>query len=444
MSGAADRGAAGPLIAALEGLAARRPEGPLLLAVSGGLDSMTLLGCAATSASLRARGLSVLHVHHGLHPEADRWAEAVERVAAGHDVPVLVRRVSVAAAGLGIEAAARAARHAEYARALANGGLLLLAHHRRDQAETLLLRLWRGTGIEGAGAMRELRPLGRGWLGRPWLAVPREAIAATACLLGLSWHEDPANADERMERAWMRQRLWPVLTARYPAAEERLARFSRHARDAQQVIGAAARRALGELQGPDRRVLSIPGLLALPDALFGEVLRVHAIDHGLAPPGFHEIGRIRAEIIGARSDADPVLPWQGWQYRRYRDALYLLPKPATRPAPSAEIRWPAGEPMCRLPEGIGDLHGFGPEGRPTGPRVDLAVRWRRGSERLVPVGGSHHRELRLLFQELGVPPWQRARLPLVYAGDQLLLVPGLVADRDWAKVCPDFRVEWRT
>jgi tRNA(Ile)-lysidine synthase len=444
MTRRADRGAAKALIAALEGLADRRSAGPVILAVSGGLDSMTLFGCAAASARLRRRGLSVLNVHHGLHPEADRWTAGVEAAAVAQSLPVRVRRVTVDTAGLGVEAAARAARYFEYARALADGGVLMLAHHRRDQAETLLLRLLRGTGIEGAGAMRALRPLGNGWLGRPWLGMSREMIAGAASELGLSWHEDPANADERMERAWMRQRLWPLLEARYPAAEERLARFSGHARDAQRVIGEAARQALAELQNPDLRVLSIPGLLALPDALFGEVLRVHALEQGLAPPGFHEIARIRGEVIGARIDADPVLPWQGWQYRRYRDALYLLPEVETRPAPSREIRWPAGEPVCRLSEGIGELHGIGPEGQPAAPAVDLTIRWRRGSERLAPLGGAHHRELRLLFQELGVPPWQRARMPLIHAGDRLLLVPGLVADRDWVSLCPGLRVEWRT
>lgn len=443
MAGRADRAAARPLIAALEELAGRCARGPVILGVSGGLDSMTLLACAAASPLLRQRGLSVLHVHHGLQPGADRWAAAVEAAARAQGLPVELRRVKVAADGLGVEAAARAARHAEYARVLSHGGVLMLAHHRRDQAETLLLRLLRGTGIDGAGAMRALRPLAGGWLGRPWLGISRQAIAAAAAELALQWHEDPSNADERMERAWMRQRLWPLLEARYPAAEERLARFAAHARDAQTVIARQARQALTEVQGLDPRVLSIPGLLALPDALYGEVLRQQALGLGLPPPGFHEIARIRSELIGARVDADPQLPWRGWQYRRYRDALWLLPEAQTRPATATAIQWPAGEAVCHLPEGLGALHGIGPTGQPAAPALDLTIRWRQGSERLLPPGGTHHRELRLLFQELGVPPWERARMPLVHLGDRLLLVPGLIADHDWSAVCPDLRVEWR-
>lgn len=443
MAGRADRAAHRTLIAALEELAGRCPQGPVILAVSGGLDSMTLLACAAASPALRERGLSVLHVHHGLQPGADRWAEAVAAAARAHGLPVELRRVQVVARGSGVEAAARAARYGEYARVLSHGGLLLLAHHRRDQAETLLSRLLRGSGLDGAGAMRPLRPLAGGWLGRPWLRIARETIAKAADELALQWHEDPSNADERLDRAWLRQRLWPLLTARYPAAEERLARFAAQARDAQTVIAQQARHALSELRGLDPRVLSIPGLLTLPDALCGEVLRQHALALGLPPPGFHEIARIRSEVIGARADADPQLRWQGWQYRRYRDALWLLPEAQTRPATAAAIRWPAGATVCPLPEHLGSLQGIGPTGQPAAPGLDLTIRWRRGGERLLPPGSTHHRELRLLFQELGVPPWERGRIPLIFLGERLVLVPGLIADRHWAEVCPGLRVEWR-
>ncbi|MFN9740117.1 MAG: tRNA lysidine(34) synthetase TilS, partial [Pseudomonadota bacterium] len=168
----------GPPEALAQALAAW-PPGALRVAASGGLDSTALLHALAAEPAARARGLSAIHVDHGLHPDSARWAAAVRAQAAALSVPLQVQRVQVEAGGAGgLEAAARAARHAAFADALHAGEILVAAHHADDQAETLLLRLLRAAGPEGLRGMRALRPFAAGWLARPWLGLPRDAIRA--------------------------------------------------------------------------------------------------------------------------------------------------------------------------------------------------------------------------------------------------------------------------
>src|SRR5690606_11245758 len=148
-------------------------RGPLLVGFSGGLDSTVLLHRLARDGEWRARGLRAIHVHHGLHAEADAWAAHCARACARLDVPLDIARVRVERdGGQGLEAAARRARHAAFAEVLGSGAILVLAHHRDDQAETFLLRALRASGVDGLAAMRAWRRFGDGWLWRPLLERP--------------------------------------------------------------------------------------------------------------------------------------------------------------------------------------------------------------------------------------------------------------------------------
>ncbi|MBL8245357.1 MAG: tRNA lysidine(34) synthetase TilS, partial [Rhodanobacteraceae bacterium] len=181
------------MTAAVEAALGVLPLGPLVVGYSGGMDSSLLLHCAARSAVARARGLRALHVHHGLHPDADAWAVQAQARAQALGIACDVVRVRVDPRGQGIEAAAREARLAAFAAALAAGGAMLLAHHQDDQAETLLLRLLRGASVDGLGAMRAVRAHGAGLILRPWLDQPRALLRQAAQELGIAWVEDPAN-----------------------------------------------------------------------------------------------------------------------------------------------------------------------------------------------------------------------------------------------------------
>lgn len=424
------------LTAALEAAIAALPPGPLVVGYSGGMDSSLLLHCAARSALARKRGLRALHVHHGLHPDADAWSAHAQARAQAIGIDCAVVRVRVDPRGQGIEAAAREVRLAVFADALAQGGAMLLAHHQDDQAETLMLRMLRGASVDGLGAMRAVRTLGGGLLVRPWLGQPRALLRQAAQALAIEWIEDPANADPKHDRSWLRQQAWPLLSARFPAIGERLARLAQHAAAVSDEIEGLAAAQLAHLGAGDPRSLSVSGLLALSDALFGATLRRHARQLGVHPPGFHELQRLRDEVLLAKLDATPVLRQDGHQYRRYRDCVYLLSDAAVLPIGDRVIDWPAGQAALELPGGLGTLALVDAAGRALPAAVDLQVRWRRGGERIRPAGAAHTRELRLLFQEQGVPPWQRERIPLLWHGKELLAAMGVATSARFAELLP--------
>jgi tRNA(Ile)-lysidine synthase len=151
-------------------------EGPVAVAFSGGLDSTVLLHVLAQGLA-PARRLRVLHVDHGLHPESARWAETCAATCATLGLGFQALRVQVVDRGEGLEAAARAARHAGLMQMQRPGELIALAHHQDDQAETVMLRLLRASGT-GLAGMRPLRRFGSGWLWRPLLAQPKVALQA--------------------------------------------------------------------------------------------------------------------------------------------------------------------------------------------------------------------------------------------------------------------------
>lgn len=221
-----------------EFLAARiGPADRLCVGLSGGRDSVVLLHLLA-DLGLAGR-LSAMHVHHGLSPRADLWADFCRDFCAKLGVPLQVEHVAVPRdSGLGLEAAARNARYAAFATCGAE--CLLLAHHQGDQAETLLFNLLRGAGVAGAAGMPAERRQGGLRLLRPLLAAPRRQIEAYATAAGLAWVEDESNADVGFSRNFLRHDVLPVLEKRFPATVERLAAAAENFAEADQLLAELA------------------------------------------------------------------------------------------------------------------------------------------------------------------------------------------------------------
>ncbi|CAD1793331.1 tRNA lysidine(34) synthetase TilS [Xanthomonas arboricola pv. juglandis] len=391
------------------------PPGPVLVAYSGGMDSSVLLHLLATTSRYRQMGVRAVHVHHGLHADADAWAAHCQRQCDALQVPLQIARVQVARdSGLGLEAAARQARHAAFAEALAPGEWLALAHHRDDQAETFLLRALRASGPDGLAAMRAQRPFAAGMLWRPLLEHARAAVLAYAQAQGLRWIEDPSNADARHDRNFLRTQLMPVLQQRWPQAAEALARSARLSADASDLL----------LQEDSAQ---LPGLLTTIGALDLRILRAQPaarrprllrawVAAAQAPPlPAQGVAALEQEIDDDAPDRQACFAWQQVQVRRWRQCLYLLHPHAAWPA-SWQACWDGASPLP-LPDGAClQLHGA------AGLRFaqPLLVRARQGGERIVLPQRAHSHRLKHLLQALDLPPWQRARLPILWADGQVL------------------------
>src|SRR5690606_12981349 len=247
---------------------------PLLVACSGGMDSGALLHLLAADAGVRQRGLRAIHVHHGLHPDADAWALHCARVCGDLDVALDVVRVEVARdCGSGLEAAARAARHAAFETALRSDEVLVLGHHLDDQAETFLLRALRASGVDGLAAMRPWRRFGRGWMWRPLLDIPRARLLDHARAHGLRWIEDPSNASEAHDRNFLRRQVMPLLRTRWPHAGDAFAQAARLQRETAVLLEEPDAQALATLRTVDPHCLHVPPPATLPAARQSRVLR---------------------------------------------------------------------------------------------------------------------------------------------------------------------------
>lgn len=399
------------------------------MGLSGGVDSVVLLNLLAELAPTAGFSLSALHVNHGISPNASAWSVFCEGLCQDLRVALAVEAVDIRAhRGLGLEAAARQARYEAFARLDAD--VLVLAQHRDDQAETVLLQLLRGAGVPGLSAMPAQRPLGKRdmVLLRPLLRVGRAAIESYARASGLRWVEDESNSDTARARNFLRHAVLPLLDGQFPAARDTLARTAGHLAEAAELLRELARQDYENSGGVELR---LSRLRQLSPARARNLLRFICEQRGLRAPAAAHLAELLRQLTCAGTGAEVSAHVSGWTFRRYGDRVYL---DATSPVrPDAEVRqvW-NGEPELRLSGLGGVLHfepcvgsGLSAEKLRLGA---MSVRGRLGGERLRPDCTRPRRTLKNLLQEREVPPWQRMRMPLVYCGEDLVCVPGIGND----------------
>ena len=398
-------------------------------AYSGGLDSTVLLHL------LRRTGLpgtlQAIHVHHGLNPLADQWQQHCEAVCRAWGVPLTVCRVQVARKGRqSLEEAARLARYGAFTSHMAAGDCLVTAHHQDDQAETLLLRLLRGAGVTALAGIRPCRTLGEGLLWRPLLGWPRQALEAYAREHGLDWVEDDSNQQPHFDRNYLRLRVLPALRARWPGFAGQWARSQQWLGEAAELCDALAEQDLARLEPraePGGASLAWQPAPEWSEARCRNVLRFWLRQDGFPPPPESRLLEVFTAVLQAREDAEPLLAWPGVELRRFRGRLHAMSALPPPPPPGWESLWDGSGPLL-LP-GAGQLEPMRGEGGLA--RADgLRVAFRQGGERFHPRGRPHSQSLKKLLQEGDLPPWWRARQPLLYRGDRLVAVPGLGVAHD--------------
>jgi tRNA(Ile)-lysidine synthase len=355
-------------------------------------------------------------------------------------VRVAVERAS----GHGLEAAARDVRYGALGELLAPGEVLLTAHHADDQLETLLLRMLRGSGVRGLRGIIAFGPLGRGFLGRPLLGFTRAELNAEALALGLEWLEDPSNRESRHDRNFLRLHVLPPLLQRWPAAVQNVGRLAEQMAEAEDILASVAAQDARGLPEPTR--VPQTALVNLAPARQRNLLRHVLRAAGLGVPSALKIDELRRALLEARVDAQPLVRWPGGEGRVYRQHLYLsLPvAPASAHDYAAVLgphdRWsgPEGEVAFERAENAPGL----PESWLAG---GLTLRFRAGGEEFQPLDRRHRQPLKRWFQEGGVLPWMRSRIPLLFRGAQLVAVGDLwLAEevRSAAAAEPRWRMRW--
>ncbi len=400
-----------------------------VVAFSGGLDSTVLLH--ALNALPERPPLHALHIHHGLQAEADDWQRHCEGFAKSQSIAFHALAVSVDDSA-SVEEAARRARYEAFDSFLEAGDVLLQAHHLDDQAETLLLRLFRGTGLEGLKGMPRERELGGALLVRPLLGLSRSELEDYARQYQLDWVEDPSNRDTSFDRNYLRHKILPQVEARWPAYRNTLARLAGLA------ATALPEDSISNLTFHTRKsawtALDLEALRSLDEGDRNAALRQWLSQAGLTP-SLAQLQALQKSMLWSSPDAEPVFELGEFQVRRFKEALYITQlKPFDE---KLELSWDGGC-VLELP-GAGKLSAVG------GVQPErFTVRFRHGGERCQPAGRAHSQRLKKLLQEAGIPPWQRDRLPLIYLDGELAAVADLWICADFAERLGGWRFVWES
>jgi len=414
------------------------------VAFSGGRDSLALLHATANAAGRLGLQVVALHVHHGLLAEADAWVASADRLCArwrGRGLPVRLRwaRIeSAPGAGDSTEAWARRERYRALTRLAREegAGLVLLAHHRRDQAETVLLQALRHAGPRGLAAMPASALRDGITFARPWLDQPRDAIDAYIRRHRLAPIEDPSNQDARWARNRLRLQVWPVLSAAFEDAEVALAAVARRAQEADAALSELARLDLAEATAGAS--LSVVRIGALTSARQGNALRAWLADrlgHGAADS---LVCRLRDEALHKRTGRWPVdgllevVLHRGW--------LNVIEHRDRTPGPALTLDLSLPGPM-RVPQWGGTLEVL-PSisgGAPASALARVRLTPRGGGEQFQRTPRGFARSLKKQYQAAGIPDHQRSG-PLLWVDDRLLFVPGLGIDARWAALPGEPRV----
>lgn len=418
----------------------------LIVGFSGGLDSTVLLHALAAHPILLDKIVAV-HVNHGINANADFWQEHCKQFCQKLGVSFRAQSVQFDRSA-NIEEGARIARYSVFSALVKEQDCLILGHHLDDQAETVLLQLFRGAGVDGLAAIPEFAQFGFGRLFRPFLHYYREQLEHYAFLHQLDWVEDESNCDITYSRNYLRQEIIPLLKNKWPGLVGNIARTASHCQQAKRNLDALAisdlsvkgvknksvlkstlsiglgmdinERELGE-NILTTNTLAIESLKSLNFDRIVNILRFWLKSNQVQLPSTITFHRLIHEVIFSSQDAVPLVSWGNNSVRRYHNHLYL--DKISRCNLPSDVEWTE----FPVPLNIGNseirlMAQKSNQGLIIPQNASISIRFREGGEDFCWHGQT--KRLKKLFQEWGIPPWIRERTPLVYFDNTLAAVVG--------------------
>ena len=411
----------------------------IVVAFSGGLDSHVLLHLFSRLSS-KEFDVRAIYVNHGLQDQAANWGMHCQKTCDDLEIPFESINVDIKIVkGESIEELARKARYKALYENMQDDEVLVTAHHKNDQAETLLLQLFRGAGVQGLAAMPNsavVKFKGKTYLHlRPLLSHSRESLEEYVNAFQLKHIEDPSNRDTSFDRNFLRQEIMPLLRERWQGIDKAISRTALIQAETKDLLDEVAEELLPEIlsyegnnlssfitnnndQGVILPPIEISKLLTLSKTKQNLLLRYWISKQGFTTPSAKKLQHIFSDVIESPEDKQPLVEWQGAELRRFQQCLYIM-SPLSSHDASQVIRWDKDEEL-NLPTINKTLDSkLKEEGY-----EDITVRFRQGGETIeIPKRGNI--SLKNLFQELSIPSWLRSRLPLVYSGDKLIKIVGI-------------------
>ena len=415
-----------------EFLAGLKEHSSIYVAYSGGLDSHVLMHLLSKSSNVAGHALHSIHVNHKFAASSDEWAKHCELTA--EKLGYEHRSITIdekAPAGDSLEAWARERRYKLMAESVPDTGVLLTAHHRDDQAETLLLQLLRGSGVSGLAAMPTFNTQFGVLHGRPLLNFSRKEIAEYAHEQQLEWIDDESNLDPAFDRNYLRHNVFPVLRKRWPALDKTMGRAASQQADALQIIEEVAANDLVLVSRPVPGSINIKSLKSMSLAHQANVLRYWIKTLGLPLPTSSHVEKILMQVVDARHDGVPLVNWPGCEIRRHDGQLFAM-APLAEYDKELSIDWSLQE-RCSVAGGqlcAKKVRGLGIRAAAV-ENERLRVQFRQGGEKIHLPGKQHSQELKKLFQEFRIPSWLRDRVPLLYKDKQLVAVADFWTDSQY-------------
>ncbi len=396
----------------------------LLVAYSGGVDSHVLLHLLSRAREDYDFKLKVIHINHQLQESSDMWEYHCSTVSQSLDVPFISFRVKVDDVdGNGPEDRARIARYQKFSEVLSVNDYLVMAHHQDDQVETLLLNILRGSGVEGLSGIPRVRKFASGFIARPLLSVSRSEILAYALSHNLKWVEDPSNKADDFDRNFLRNNVVPLLNQRWSHNSKAFSRVAENAEDVSEFIASKIKVSLGKCLIRNN-ILDVTALKKFSKIEQNFIIRQWLHQSGFSYPSRSALKHLYDEVIGSVWGATPELKIGKAILRRYRNRLFLLYYHEKPLHENLSYRWSVNESLdfgsCKL---VATNSLSGGLRKPLQSEL-VEVRFRAGGERIKIHGRGVSKRVKSLFQEWGIPPWERASIPLVYYNDKLVAVAG--------------------
>ncbi|KGD70477.1 tRNA(Ile)-lysidine ligase [Tatumella morbirosei] len=395
----------------------------VLVAFSGGLDSTVLLHAVAGLRRQQSIDVRAVHIHHGISRYADQWAEHCQSVCQTLDIPLVVRKVTLNPQGQGTEASARQARYAVFAEILQREEALLTAHHQDDQCETLLLALKRGSGPAGLASMPAVLPFSGGAIVRPLLTFSRQQLTTYAEYHQLQWVDDDSNSDPAYDRNFLRLNILPLLEQRWPHFPAAAARSAELCGEQETLLDELLQDELRQLITLQKS-LPISPLIEMTALKRAAILRRWLAHCGASMPSRNQLAQLWQNVACSREDANPCLVAGNGEIRRYNNQLWWV-----RPVPdlrNTQLEWANRNQPLTLPDNLGQLVSASSGVRIRKPAVNehLSVRF-TATGRLHIMGRERGRELKKIWQECQIPPWQRGNIPILFYNDEPVCAPGI-------------------